>query len=129
MIGDLKLLHMASAMARHAAERHRILAENIANADTNGYKAKDVEPFADAFTRSMNGIDEGGGGLASNDTDRFKWRVVDVSGPGLMSPNGNSVSLEDQMMRSVEAQQSHEAATAIYRKTIDILRLTLGRRS
>jgi flagellar basal-body rod protein FlgB len=128
MVGDLKLLHMASAMARHAAERHRILAENIANADTSGYKAKDIEPFTEAFTRSMNGIGDQGG-LSSNDADIFTWRVVNVAGPGLMSPNGNSVSLEDQMMRSVEAQQSHDAATAIYKKTIDILRLSLGRKS
>ncbi len=128
MLGDLKLLNMASAMARHAAERHRILAENIANADTSGFRAKDVEPFTDAFARSTSAVG-GAGGFTSTDAERLDWRVIDVSGPGLMSPNGNTVSLEDQMMRSVEAQQSHEAATAIYKKAIDILRLTLGRKS
>jgi len=31
------------------------------------------------------------------------------------------------MMRSVDAQQQHEAATAIYRKSINIMRMALGR--
>ncbi|MGE0407925.1 MAG: FlgB family protein [Amphiplicatus sp.] len=118
MLGDIKLLTMATAMARHAAERHRVLSENIANADTNGYKAKDLEPFAEAYGRAID---------ASETGEDIDWRVVYSSRPGAMSPNGNTVSLEDQMMRTVEAQQSHEAATAIYKKAMEILRLTLGK--
>ena len=121
MLGDLKLLTMAGALARHAAARHEVLAGNIANADTNGYRAKDLEPFTDTLARTGSGA-----GLADA-ASTSAWRIVDVSAPGLQSPNGNTVSLEDQMVRSIEAQQSHEAATAIYKKTIDILRLTLGR--
>lgn len=120
MSDDLKILGMASAMAKHAARRHQVLAQNIANADTAGYQAKDLEAFADAYSRSASSVRE-----ARADGDN--WRVVVSSAAGSVSPNGNSVSLDDQMMRSVEAQQAHEAATAIYKKTIDILRLSLGR--
>lgn len=120
MSDDLKILSMASAMAKHAARRHQVLAQNIANADTSGYQAKDLEPFADAYSRSMSSVGE-------TPKTGDNWRVVVSSAAGSVSPNGNSVSLDDQMMRSVEAQQAHEAATAIYKKTIDILRLSLGR--
>lgn len=120
MSDDLKILSMASAMAKHAARRHQVLAQNIANADTSGYQAKDLEPFADAYSRSMSSAGE-------TRKTGDNWRVVVSSAAGSVSPNGNSVSLDDQMMRSVEAQQAHEAATAIYKKTIDILRLSLGR--
>lgn len=120
MSDDLKILSMASAMAKYAARRHQVLAQNIANADTAGYQAKDLEPFADAYSRSTSSVSET---REAGDN----WRVVVSSAAGSVSPNGNSVSLDDQMMRSVEAQQAHEAATAIYKKTIDILRLSLGR--
>ena len=56
MAGDLKILDMASAMARYAANRHQILAQNISNADTNGYRAKDLEPFSNIVKRATGKI-------------------------------------------------------------------------
>lgn len=124
MAGDLKILDMASAMARYAANRHQVLAQNISNADTNGYRAKDLEPFSDIVKRATGTLSESAAARALDDSS---WRVIESSAKGAASPNGNTVSLEDQMVRSVEAQQAHEAATAIYKKTIDILRISLGR--
>ncbi|MEE2690767.1 MAG: FlgB family protein [Pseudomonadota bacterium] len=123
MLGELKLLTMASAMARHAAARHEVLAENIANADTAGYRAKDIEPFAQSFERMASTAGRETSGAIST----AEWRFSEVYTPGAESPNGNTVSLEDQMMRTIEAQQDHQAATAIYKKTLDILRLSLGK--
>lgn len=125
MLGELKLLTMASAMARHSAARHQVLAENIANADTVGYRAKDIESFEKSLERASGGVRTATTGAI--DAERLTWRFTEVSGPGLESPNGNTVSLEDQMMRTIEAQQHHQAATAIYKKAIDILRLSLGK--
>ncbi|MEM9619739.1 MAG: FlgB family protein [Pseudomonadota bacterium] len=126
MMDDINILKMASAMARHAAARHTILSENLANADTANYKAKDIEPFSDAYTRLAKH-----NAMAGKDTDfnndMASWRVESITGGGVMSPNGNNVSIEDQMMRSIEAQQDHQAATAIYRKAMNIVRMTLGR--
>lgn len=119
MLEDFKLLNMASALARHSTQRHQVLSQNIANADTPDYKAKDLAPFAETFSRF--GAEAGREGQG--------WRIVEPTSYGAMSPNGNNVSLETQMIGAVEAQQNHEAATAIYRKTIEILRLSLSRTS
>lgn len=123
MLNSIDILKMASAMARHAAERHQVLSQNIANADTNGYKAKDLEPFAQAYARMTR--QENTAPSAQNGPSA--WRAETVTLPGAASPNGNNVSIEDQMMRTVETQQQHEAATAIYRKSMNILRMSLGR--
>lgn len=40
---------MARAMTDHAAQRQKIVARNIANADTPGFKAKDLKSFADSY--------------------------------------------------------------------------------
>ncbi len=51
MLNSIDILKMASAMARHAADRHQVISQNIANADTAGYKAKDLQSFADSYAR------------------------------------------------------------------------------
>ncbi|NNE41853.1 MAG: FlgB family protein [Marinicaulis sp.] len=119
MINDLEIIKMASAMARHAATRHSVIAENIANADTVNYKAKDLEAFADAYHRIQNST--------GKSADDAVWRRQHSTVVSAASPNGNTVSLEDQMMRSADAQQNHDAAITIYKKTIDLMRASLGR--
>jgi flagellar basal-body rod protein FlgB len=44
------------------------------------------------------------------------------------SPNGNSVSLEQEMLNSVEIQREHNRALAIYKHSLDVLRVTIGRK-
>ncbi|GJL95959.1 MAG: flagellar biosynthesis protein FlgB [Hyphococcus sp.] len=126
MLDDINILKISSAMARHAADRHQLIAQNIANADTNNFKAKDLEPFGEAYSRLSKRQDNFGKPLSAGQSNA-SWREETISGRGIESPNGNTVSIEDQMMRSIEAQQSFEAATTIYKKTIDILRTSLGR--
>ncbi|MDG1803103.1 MAG: flagellar biosynthesis protein FlgB, partial [Paracoccaceae bacterium] len=50
-----------------------------------------------------------------------------ASSDGASSPNGNSVSLEQEMLRSVDAQRQHNRALAIYKHTMTVLRSSLGR--
>lgn len=126
MFEDLKILQAASALARHASARHELIAENIANADTPGYHAKDLEDFATAMKRASFESERRDGG-AGDPVFAGGFRTIEAAGPGVESPNGNTVSLEDQMVRSVDAQSAHDAATAIYKKTMDILRASLGR--
>ncbi len=126
MLDDINILKLSSAMARHAADRHQLIAQNIANADTNNFKAKELEPFEEAYSRLSNNQNKFGQPLSAGGSNA-SWRTETISARGIESPNGNTVSIEDQMMRSIEAQQNFEAATTIYKKTLDILRSSLGR--
>ena len=49
--------------------------------------------------------------------------------PGLVQsdPNGNSVAIEDEILRSVDAKRQHDRALAIYRSSLNILRTSIGR--
>jgi flagellar basal-body rod protein FlgB len=115
MPADFNILSVAGAMARHAAARQTVIAENIANADTPGYRAKDIEPFNKAFERSVR---------ADGDS---KIRTRTVEALGAASPNGNTVSVEDEMMRASAAKRDHEFATTIYAKSLSMLRAAMGR--
>lgn len=129
MLGNLALLDLASAMARHASTRHRVIAENVANADTPGYHARDIGDFQTFLNESFPG-----GGFAAKATrpghagaaaDPAGPRAFELDVPG--SPDGNTVNLEDQAVRAAGTQGDHALALTVYAKAIDILRLGLGR--
>jgi len=125
MINDLAVLDLASSMARHAAERHKLIAENVANADTPGYRARDVEDFSrlvnDTFTpRATRPGHAGVSGATVRDVGIYEPKLP-------AEPNGNTVNLEDQTLRAVESQGQHRLAMTVYDKTLDLLRLGLGR--
>jgi flagellar basal-body rod protein FlgB len=124
MLENLTLLDLASEAARHATARHRVIAENVANADTPGYRARDVKDFSSIVKESFTarttrpGHAGFGGHVAAAQT--FELALPP-------SPNGNTVNVEDQAVRAVQAQGQHALALAVYAKAIDILRLGLGR--
>lgn len=126
MFEKLDLTRMAQSLAAHAGTRLGVIARNVANADTPGFKAMDVKDFASVFDGSdpfpLQATRPG------HLTDSTKDASVGLihSGSG-MAPNGNDVSLDMQMMKAVEARQSHEMALAVYRSTSGIIRVSLGR--
>lgn len=128
MLEELTLVKMASAMARHASARHRVVAENVANADTPGFRARDVRSFdqyvKEAFTPRASRPGHAG---ARDDLGGVTHPATVVDAHVQAGPNGNSVSLEHEMIKSTEVQGQHALALAVYRKAHDLLRLGLGR--
>ncbi|MGL4235052.1 FlgB family protein [Tabrizicola sp.] len=125
MFEKLEITRMAQALAAHSGARMAVVAENVAHADTPGYKAQDLPAFADVFAAddgAMRTTRPGHLAAASSTTTPGPERA-----PGREAPNGNSVSLEGEMVKSVEARQSHDMALAIYRATSDVIRASLGR--
>lgn len=129
MFEKLEIFQMAGAMARHAASRQALTAQNIANADTQGYKARDLASFSDTYRDQSGGMEiratRAGhlmGGSALSSTPRI------IAGAGSESPNGNNVSLEGEMMKATEISGHHKRALAIYQSSLGILRTSLGRR-
>jgi flagellar basal-body rod protein FlgB len=125
MFEKLELTRMAQALAAHSGARMAVIARNVAHADTPGYKAQDLPSFDSVFAA------EGGamrstrpGHLTGNSSEA---EMVAERAPGRESPNGNTVSLEGEMVKSVEARQAHDMALAIYRATSDVIRASLGR--
>jgi flagellar basal-body rod protein FlgB len=127
MFERIETLRMASEMALHAAGRQAVVASNVANADTPGYRAGDLRSFAETYRT--------GGSLALRTTrgdhipaaasERAAAVVQDDRAQA--SPNGNTVSLETELVRSASAKRQHDVSLAIYRSSLDILRVSLGR--
>jgi flagellar basal-body rod protein FlgB len=124
MFEKLELIRMAQALASHSGARMGVIARNVAHADTPGYKAQDLPEFAAVFADDAAMRATRPGHLAASSD---AMALVPERAPGRESPNGNTVSLEGEMVKSVEARQSHEMALAIYRASSDVIRASLGR--
>lgn len=125
MFEKLELTRMAQALAAQSGARMAVIAQNVANADTPGYKAKDMPAFAEIYAAEgleMRATRPGHLTVAS----QVAMPIPEVA-QGHEAPNGNSVSLEAEMVKSVEARQNHDMALAIYRATSDVIRASLGR--
>lgn len=127
MYQSLELFQTAGDMARHAAARQAVVTRNIANADTPGYRAQAIAPFADIYTAAPDGQlrQTRAGHIAPDPVQRLAAMAQPVAGEA--APNGNTVALEDEMLQSVAVGREHSRALAIYRHTMTVLRTALGR--
>ena len=128
MFSDLNVFKIAFAMATHAGKRQAVVAQNMANADTPGYRARDIDSFQSVF----RGADDGA--MRATRSAHFDgpvnsgavWREFEPAGQ--TDPNGNSVSVEQEMVNAVEVKRQHDRALAVYRASLSVLRTSLGQR-
>ncbi len=134
---DHEQIPLLSAMMRRLnwlQQRQQVLAHNVANADTPGFKANDLKPQDQGGFRSMLQAQAPAISLAV--TDAKHVRSPRVSGAAVVqkdrdafetSLSGNNVVIEQQMMKISETQMAHQTITNLYRKHLGMLRMALGR--
>lgn len=127
MFEAVEIMRMANALATHSGSRLGVIAENIANADTPGFRARDLPDFETTWAESA------GGGMRATRTGHLMSAAsgptatpIQRDGPG--SPDGNTVSLQGEMAQAAQTRQDHDMALAVYKNAADILRASLGRR-
>lgn len=129
MFKNLDIFRMSHAMAVHAGTRQSVVAQNMANADTPGYAARDIKPFQALFDTELQGSS-----LRATRPTHLHGNVTQLQfdtverRDGLKDPNGNSVSLETEMLNAVDVKRQHDRALAIYKSGLGVLRSALGRR-
>jgi flagellar basal-body rod protein FlgB len=124
MFADLNIFRTAHSMAVHAGKRQAVVAQNIANADTPGYKPMEIKSFSQVLGQAEL---QGSFGRENLHRTVSSLEPFAVRG-GAESPNGNAVSIEQEMVKAANSQRQHNRAIAIYKSGLSILRTTLGRR-
>jgi flagellar basal-body rod protein FlgB len=107
--------------------RQRVLAGNIANADTPGYQPRDVRSFASVLAGAA------GPRMATTDSrhlaapnDRAALARPDRSAPD-RAPNGNAVSLDREALKVAETDGAHALAATLHKRYLGLFRTALGR--
>lgn len=118
------------AQLDHLGTRQKLIAENIANATTPGFTPRDTDEtafaqamasFSSSNTLAVARTDPGHLGGAS----AAAISKVISSPDGETTLDGNSVVLEDQMMKAAETRMGYETSLALYQKGLDLVRLAI----
>ncbi|GAC1341721.1 MAG: flagellar basal body rod protein FlgB [Acetobacteraceae bacterium] len=121
---DIGLFRLAERRLAWVDERQRLLAQNVANADTPGFKPRDVAPFAAALA-GQDAV------LAQTDKAHFASPTSSIHGLDIRAsgraPNGNAVSLEDQLSKVADTSSTQELVNNLYHKYQGLFRTALGR--
>lgn len=125
-ITDLPILNMLRERMQWQQARQEVLAENVANADTPDYQAKDLAPidFSKELTAASLSLDRtspahlaaAGGADSPFASQKAGYEI---------RPRGNSVSHEDEMMNVATNQMDYEAATEMYTHSLNLIKLAI----
>ncbi len=127
---DLPLLSQIKGRLSWLDERQRVVSQNVANSDTPGYVARDLKAPSD-FAAAMRD----GGGLRMARTSAAHMPVGGPNGAPVArftsqntpdsetTLDGNSVVVEEQMLKMAESRMAYDAAIGLYQKSMSMLRL------
>jgi flagellar basal-body rod protein FlgB len=115
-MSNISVMHLAAQKAEWLATRQAVLAQNIANANTPGYRAKDISPFEE----SMKGLS-----LASSSGRDPKFKGFTVQEDVQILESGNSVSIDRELMKIGENTSQYSLDTNLMKSFHRMLLATL----
>jgi flagellar basal-body rod protein FlgB len=128
---NLPLLSMLRDRMTWLNQRQDLLSQNVANADTPGYVARDLK--AQEFDSILGSPAKNGAAMVTTNqrhialSQSHDGKFEDHETPDQeFSPNGNAVSLEVEMIKVSETQAQYQAAANIYAKTMTMMKTAIG---
>lgn len=126
---NLTLFSAITEKMKWLSAREKVLAENIANVNTPNYQATDLKPLD--FTSALS---QAGGKLQLASTDGAHL-VAPVNGHSAYGEvktydereiDGNTVSLEDELIKVSQDAENYQLVTSLYKKQIGMLKEAIG---
>ena len=109
----IHLFDLAARQARWLSTDQAVIASNVSNASTPGYRAQAVAPFSEV-------LDKTGLQLASTDAAHLaldpmqaQAAAIKEENPWEVSDSGNSVSLEQELIKAGDVNRSYSLNTGI----------------
>jgi flagellar basal-body rod protein FlgB len=127
---DVPLLAMLRERMNWLHQRQDVLSENVANADTPNFVARDLKPLD--FEQALGSVSTGPSLATTNVrhislTPTHMGKFEDHETPDQeSSPNGNSVALEAEMVKVSETQSQFQAAANLYAKAMSMMKVAIG---
>jgi flagellar basal-body rod protein FlgB len=129
-ISEIPLFSMLRTRMQWHQERQKVLAENVANADTPNFR-----------TRDLRALDFGSQVQAAGQVRVASTNPAHITGAAAsgafatdrnnkydVKPAGNAVNLEDEMMKVASNQMDYQAAISLYSRSMGLFRTALGKR-
>lgn len=128
----IKIFSMMQTKMSHLSERQDVLAQNIANVDTPGYKAKDLKELefknmvdAESHRLKLRATSPSHQQPQGRPAD---FRTVTMHDTYEISPMKNKVVVEEQMMKVAETKLQYDMTTNLYKKMSTMFKTAIGNR-
>jgi flagellar basal-body rod protein FlgB len=122
---QIGIFDLAARRLTWADKRQELLAQNIANANTPGFQARDLQPFAVSLTQAS------GAGLVRTQPNHLSGVGGDATHEITVRPparalDGNAVSLDEQLVKVADTETTQSLVTTIYKKYLSLFSMALG---
>ena len=131
---DIGLFRLAERRLAWVDRRQEMLAQNIANADTPNFAARDLPPFERALHRTAPGAAPGTAPTLSQTSPLHLAGAGSATAgsvartrPHERTPDGNAVSIEEELTKVADTAGMHDLTSGLYRKYMGLFRTALGR--
>lgn len=132
--GTIGLFKAMTAKMGYLDQRQQVIAQNVANADTPGYRPHDLTKVD--FGRVLQEATGGkvlrpevtherhmpAAGEVENPDERERKMTYEVA------PAGNAVIIEEQMINAAKTTMDYNLMTTLYQKNIGMIRMAIGQR-
>jgi len=128
---SLKLFKMAMTRMDWAAQRQKVLSQNISNADTPDYRPKDVKEinFKDVLRGTaaapVNAVRTNVNHLKGTIPERDTYRAQGLAKTFEESPDGNQVIIEEQMQKVGDTRSEYNTAVTLMSSHMKMLTIAL----
>jgi flagellar basal-body rod protein FlgB len=135
---DVPLLSMLRQRMGWLGRRQDVLSENVANVDTPGYTARELKPIDfEKALRSVasSGVTGSAGKLTITNPMHMAMPQRNAGYQNYMVRDketdqvGNSVSVEQEMIKVADTQAQFQAAANLYAKTLTMMKTAIGKSS
>lgn len=125
-VSQIGLFALADKRLAWLERRQELLAHNVANADTPGWRPRDLGSFAATLSATS------GSGPVQTQPNHLPgthatFPLDTTTRPSGRAPDGNAVSMQEQLMKVAGTESSQELVTNLYSKYLGFFRLALGR--
>jgi flagellar basal-body rod protein FlgB len=128
-ISQIPILSMLRTKMQWHQERQQLLSENVANANTPKFQPHDLAPPDPARLQpsaALAMMRTSDAHLSGSATDsRFQ---LDRHRDFEVTPVGNSVDLEEEMLKVAANQMDYQAATQLYTRGLDLIKVAIGKK-
>jgi flagellar basal-body rod protein FlgB len=127
-LNEIPLFAMLKGRFTHLNERQRLISQNVANSDTPGFTPTDLKPYT--FEAQMRAASQVGptvqavtqpGHMSVTPPRKTPFKAIKAK-DSETTLDGNSVVLEEEMMKMAQARMNYDAAISFYQKSLGMLR-------
>ena len=129
---NIGLFKALNAKMHYLDTRQKVLAQNVANADTPGYVPKELSKVD--FGRVLENVTKDKGVRVETTQAGHMPSANMIADPKAraarlvyeVAPDGNEISLEEQMVKSSQNTMDYNLMATLYQKNVNMIKTVLG---